>query len=98
MDPIWEQDRSKLNKVELIKLDKDGLDIINDIIEGVKKGPGRYVEIIDRKDAIKYCIDNAIEGDVIVLAGKGHEDYHEVKGVKHHMDERELIQDILAGR
>jgi UDP-N-acetylmuramoyl-L-alanyl-D-glutamate--2,6-diaminopimelate ligase len=73
-------------------------DIINDIIEGVKKGMGNYVEIIDRKDAIKYCIDNAIEGDVIVLAGKGHEDYHEVKGVKHHMDERELIQDIVAGR
>ncbi|NLZ83036.1 MAG: UDP-N-acetylmuramoyl-L-alanyl-D-glutamate--2,6-diaminopimelate ligase, partial [Clostridiales bacterium] len=73
-------------------------DIIDDIIIGVKKGPGKYVEIINRKDAIKYCIDNAIEGDVIVLAGKGHEDYQEIKGVKHHMDERELIQDILVGK
>jgi UDP-N-acetylmuramoyl-L-alanyl-D-glutamate--2,6-diaminopimelate ligase len=73
-------------------------DIIDDIIIGVKKGPGKYVEIINRKDAIKYCIDNAIEGDVIVLAGKGHEDYQEIKGEKHHMDERELIQDILAGK
>jgi UDP-N-acetylmuramoyl-L-alanyl-D-glutamate--2,6-diaminopimelate ligase len=73
-------------------------DIINDIIIGVKKGPGKYVEIIDRKDAIQYCIENAMEGDVIVLAGKGHEDYHEVKGIKHHMDERELIRDILAGK
>jgi UDP-N-acetylmuramoyl-L-alanyl-D-glutamate--2,6-diaminopimelate ligase len=73
-------------------------DIINDIIEGVKRGTGKYVEIIDRKEAIKYCIENAILGDVIVLAGKGHEDYQEIKGVKHHMDERELIQDILAGR
>ena len=56
------------------------------------------MEIINRKDAIKYCIDNAMEGDVIVLAGKGHEDYQEIKGVKHHMDERELIQDILEGK
>ncbi len=72
--------------------------IINDIIVGVKKGPGKYVEIDDRKEAIRYCIENAKEGDVIVLAGKGHEDYQEIKGVKHHMDERELIADILAGR
>jgi len=73
-------------------------DIINDIIVGVKRGPGKYVEIIDRKQAIKYCMDHAEVGDVIVLAGKGHEDYQEIKGVKHHMDERELIADILAGR
>lgn len=72
-------------------------EIINDILEGVKKGSGKYIEIIDRKEAIKYCIDHAVEGDVIVLAGKGHEDYQEIKGVKHHMDERELIRDILAG-
>lgn len=73
-------------------------DIINDILVGVKRGPGKYVTIIDRKEAIKYCIENAEEGDVIVLAGKGHEDYQEIRGVKHHMDERELIQDILEGR
>ena len=73
-------------------------DIINDIIEGVKRGPGQYVEIIDRKEAIKYCMEHSKEGDVIVLAGKGHEDYQEIKGAKHHMDERELIADILAGR
>lgn len=78
--------------------DEEPQDIINDIITGVKRGPGRYVEIIDRKQAIKYCMDHAEEGDVIVLAGKGHEDYQEIKGVKHHMDERELIADILAGR
>jgi UDP-N-acetylmuramoyl-L-alanyl-D-glutamate--2,6-diaminopimelate ligase len=73
-------------------------DIINDILEGVTRGKGKYVTIIDRKEAIKYCIDHAEEGDVIVLAGKGHEDYQEIKGVKHHMDERELIRDILEGR
>lgn len=73
-------------------------DIINDIIVGVKRGPGKYVEIIDRKEAIRYCIEHAEEGDVIVIAGKGHEDYQEIKGVKHHMDDRELIRDVLAGR
>jgi UDP-N-acetylmuramoyl-L-alanyl-D-glutamate--2,6-diaminopimelate ligase len=66
-------------------------EIINDILIGVKKGSGQYVEIIDRKEAIRYCIDHAQEGDVIVLSGKGHEDYQEIKGVKYHMDERELI-------
>jgi UDP-N-acetylmuramoyl-L-alanyl-D-glutamate--2,6-diaminopimelate ligase len=73
-------------------------DIMNDILIGVKKGNGKFIEIIDRKEAIKYCIDHAEEGDVIVLAGKGHEDYQEIKGVKYHMDERELIRDILAGK
>jgi len=73
-------------------------DIINDILVGVKRGSGKYVEIIDRKQAIKYCIEHAEEGDVIVLAGKGHEDYQEIKGVKHHMDERDLIREILEGR
>jgi len=56
------------------------------------------VEICDRKEAIKYAIEHGKEGDIIVLAGKGHEDYQEINGVKYHMDERELIQDILAGK
>ena len=69
--------------------------IIDDIKVGMEKTKGEYVEICDRKEAIRYCIKNAKEGDIIVLAGKGHEDYQEINGVKHHMDERELIQDIL---
>jgi UDP-N-acetylmuramoyl-L-alanyl-D-glutamate--2,6-diaminopimelate ligase len=69
--------------------------IIEDILIGVKKGTGEYVAIIDRKEAIRYCILNAKEGDVILLAGKGHEDYQEICGQKHHMDERDLIQEIL---
>jgi UDP-N-acetylmuramoyl-L-alanyl-D-glutamate--2,6-diaminopimelate ligase len=70
-------------------------DIINDIKEGIDRTDGKYVEIADRKEAIRYAIMNAVEGDVIVLAGKGHEDYQEIKGVKHHMDERDLIKEIL---
>lgn len=71
-------------------------DILNDIITGVKKGNGKYIAIIDRKEAIRYCIQNAREGDVIILAGKGHEDYQEIKGVKYKMDERDLIREVLA--
>lgn len=74
---------------------EDPEEIIKDIILGVKKADGDYVEIIDRKEAIRYCIEHAKQGDVIVLAGKGHEDYQEIKGHKYHMDERELIRDIL---
>ena len=69
--------------------------IIDDIITGVKKADGEYISIIDRKEAIRYCILNAKDGDVIVLAGKGHEDYQEICGVKHHMDERELIAQVI---
>lgn len=77
---------------------EEPMDIIKDIIKGVKLGPGKYVTIPDRKDAIKYCIENAEEGDVVILAGKGHEDYQEIKGIKYPMDERVLIQEILEGR
>ena len=71
-------------------------DIINDIVTGVKKGKGEYIKIIDRREAIKYCIDNAREGDVIIIAGKGHEDYQEIKGIKYHMDDRELVLEALS--
>lgn len=73
-------------------------DIVNDIITGVKKGSGKYIKITDRREAIKYCIDNAKKGDVIIIAGKGHEDYQEIKGVKYHMDDRELVRDALRDR
>lgn len=68
--------------------------IIDDILKGVAKADGAYVTIPDRKEAIRYCMLNAKDGDVIVLAGKGHEDYQEIKGTKYHMDERELIAEI----
>ncbi|WP_027422125.1 UDP-N-acetylmuramoyl-L-alanyl-D-glutamate--2,6-diaminopimelate ligase [Lachnobacterium bovis] len=75
--------------------DEEPMDIISDILTGVKKADGEYVTIPDRKEAIKYCMENAQDGDIVVLAGKGHEDYQEIKGVKHHMDERELIAEII---
>lgn len=69
-------------------------DIIKDIETGVKRAPGKYITIQDRKQAIKYAIEHGEEGDVIVLAGKGHEDYQEIEGVKYPMDERVLIEEI----
>lgn len=70
-------------------------DIIDDIITGIKKTDGRYIDICDRKEAIKYAIANGQPGDVIVIAGKGHETYQEIEGVKHDMDDRVLIQESL---
>lgn len=72
--------------------------IIDDIVTGIGKTDGEHIEICDRKEAIAWAIDHGQPGDIIVLAGKGHEDYQEIKGVKHHMDERELIADILKER
>lgn len=70
------------------------MDIIEDIKVGIDKTDGKYVVIPNRVDAIRYCMENALPGDIIVLAGKGHEDYQEIKGVKYHMDEREIVAEI----
>lgn len=73
-------------------------DIIDDIKIGLAKTSGKYVEIIDRKEAIAYVIEHGQKGDVIVLAGKGHEDYQEIRGKKYPMDERVIINEILEER
>ena len=70
-------------------------DIMADIETGMKKTEGKYIKIPDRKEAIAYAIHHGEPGDVIVLAGKGHEDYQEIEGKKYPMDERVLIQEIL---
>ena len=71
--------------------------IIADILEGMPQ-PGTPRKVIcDRPAAICWAIDNHLPGDVIVLAGKGHETYQEVKGVKRHMDERQIVAEHLRG-
>ena len=89
---------SKLSDLSVITSDNPRFEepeaIIEDIITGVKKADGEYVTIPDRKEAIKYVIKNGKQGDIIVIAGKGHEDYQEIKGVKYPMDERILIQEV----
>ena len=73
-------------------------DIIADILPGLAGTTTPYVVVEDRVEAIHYCMDHAEPGDVIVLCGKGHETYQEINHVKHHMDEREIVADHLAGR
>lgn len=69
--------------------------IIEDIKTGIAKTNGKHIDITDRKEAIRYAISHGEPGDIIVLAGKGHEDYQEIKGVKYPMDERVLIAEVL---
>lgn len=75
--------------------DEEIRDINTDIKVGLARSNGKYIEIDDRKEAIAYCMVNAQPGDMIVLLGKGHEDYQEIKGVKYHFDEREAVAEIL---
>ena len=74
---------------------EEPLDIIADIVTGIEKTDGEYIKIPDRKEAIRYAIENGKKGDIIVLAGKGHEDYQEIAGKKYPMDERVLIAEVL---
>ena len=70
---------------------EDVLDIIEDIKVGMAKSDGKYVVIPDREEAVSYALSHAEKGDMIVLLGKGHEEYQEIDGVKHHYSEREAV-------
>jgi UDP-N-acetylmuramoyl-L-alanyl-D-glutamate--2,6-diaminopimelate ligase len=71
-------------------------DIIRDMAEGLKNTPPKKsLQITDRKEAIRTACLLAQTGDVILIAGKGHEDYQEVKGVRHHFDDREIVINIF---
>ena len=72
--------------------------IIDEIVPGLKNGHAQSKVICDRPEAIRWAIDNAGPGDVILLAGKGHEDYQIIGHEKHHMDEREIVADWLRER
>lgn len=71
-------------------------DIINDMLAGLNDEQKKSVlAITDRKEAIRTACALAQKGDVVVVAGKGHEDYQEIKGVKHHFDDKEIIREIF---
>ena len=72
--------------------------IIEDILTGIRRTSGEYISIIDRREAISYVMNHAMPGDIVVLAGKGHETYQEIKGKKYHMSEEEIVADVLAGK
>lgn len=89
----------KLSDLSVITADNSRYEDVNEIIKdikiGINKTQGKYIVIPDRKDAIRYCIENACKGDIIVLAGKGHEDYQELQGIKYPFDERKIIEEII---
>lgn len=70
-------------------------EIVKEIEVGAKKSKGKYICIVDRTEAIKHAISIATKNDIIVLAGKGHETYQEINGVKNHYDEREIIKGVI---
>jgi len=72
--------------------------IIEEIVAGMEETETPYITIEDRRAAIAYAIDNHRPGDIIILAGKGHETYQEINKVKHHMDEREIVAEHIASR
>lgn len=85
---ILTSDNPRFEKVE---------DINNDIKIGIAQSEKEvdYVEIVDRKEAIAYAITHALPGDMIIMLGKGHEDYVEIEGVKYHFSEHEAVREIV---
>ena len=71
-------------------------EIVKQIEKGITKTKGKYEVIVDRKIAIEKAIKMANKNDIIVLAGKGHEPYQEINGVKHPFDERIIVRDIIS--
>ena len=74
---------------------EDPAAIISDIVKGIDPGKKNYIVIENRPAAIRHAMDIAEKDDIIVLAGKGHETYQEIHGVKHHLDEREVVAQYL---
>ena len=74
---------------------EEPIDIINDILVGIKKISNQYKVIVDRREAIKYTMLNAKEQDIIILVGKGHETYQIFKDKTIHFDEKEVVKEIL---
>jgi UDP-N-acetylmuramoyl-L-alanyl-D-glutamate--2,6-diaminopimelate ligase len=98
--PIMAKEAARLSNFVILTSDNPRFeepdDIIRDMAEGlVDSDNEKSLKITDRKEAIRTACLLAKAGDVILIAGKGHEDYQDVKGVKHHFDDREIVQEIM---
>ena len=98
--PLMAQEAVKQSDRVIITSDnprfEEPQDIINDMLAGLdQKQMKKVISIVDRREAIKTATMLAQGGDVILIAGKGHEDYQEIKGVKHHFDDREVVREIF---
>ena len=99
--PIMAQEAVKQSDTVIITSDnprfEEPQDIINDMLAGLDKEQMKKVlSIVDRKEAIRTACMMANKGDVILVAGKGHENYQEIKGVKHHFDDKEVLKEIIG--
>ena len=99
--PLMAQEAVKQSDKVIITSDnprfEEPQDIINDMLAGLNaQQMKKVISIVDRKEAIRTACMLAKKGDVILVAGKGHEDYQEIKGVKHHFDDKEVIRDIFG--
>ena len=98
--PLMAQEAVKQSDRVIITSDnprfEEPQDIINDMLAGLTpQQMKKVISIADRREAIKTATMLAQKGDVILIAGKGHEDYQEIKGVKHHFDDREVVREIF---
>jgi UDP-N-acetylmuramoyl-L-alanyl-D-glutamate--2,6-diaminopimelate ligase len=98
--PLMAQEAVKQSDKVIITSDnprfEEPQDIINDMLAGLdQKQMKKVVSIVDRREAIRTACMLAEKGDVILIAGKGHEDYQEIKGVKHHFDDKEVVKEIF---
>ena len=71
-------------------------DIIDDILIGMNKTKGEYMIVKDRREAINKALSLAKDGEIILLCGKGQQDYEEIEGVKYHLNEREVVKDYFS--
>ena len=99
--PLMAQEAAKQSDRVIITSDnprfEEPQDIINDMLAGLSaQQMKKTLSISDRKEAIRTACMMAQKGDVILIAGKGHEDYQEIKGVKHHFDDREIVREIFG--
>jgi UDP-N-acetylmuramoyl-L-alanyl-D-glutamate--2,6-diaminopimelate ligase len=99
--PLMAQEAVKQSDKVIITSDnprfEDPQDIINDMLAGLNAQQMKKVlSIADRREAIRTAVMLAQKGDVILIAGKGHEDYQEIKGVKHHFDDKEVVREIFG--
>ncbi len=74
---------------------EDPMEILNAIEEGIKKTDGKYTVIENRREAIRYALGYAKEGDIVILAGKGHETYQEIMGIKRPFNEKTVVKELL---
>lgn len=98
--PLMAQESVKYSDKVILTSDnprfEEPQDIINDMLEGVSAQERKKVlVIVDRREAIRTACMLAAQNDVVLVAGKGHEDYQEIKGVKHHFDDKEIIKEIF---